>query len=182
MKIKDIPWSDPDSDPDSILREMTLPEKIGQMIQISYSNSNISENLRRMLREGRFGSMLNVTDPETSREIQRIAVEESRLRIPLIMARDVIHGFRTIFPIPLAQAAMWDPQLAEKCARVAAKEAAAAGFQWTFAPMLDIARDPRWGRIAESFGEVPYLASLYATAMVRGFQGDDLASRVESKR
>ncbi len=155
---------------------MTLSEKIGQMIQIADCQSAIPDELRQKLRDGRVGSMLNVTNPETNREIQRIAVEESRLGIPLIMARDVIHGYRTIFPIPLAQAATWNPELARACARVAAKEAAAAGFQWTFAPMMDIARDPRWGRIAESFGEDPFLASLFAAAILRGFQGDDLAA------
>lgn len=161
---------------EALLAEMTLQEKIGQMVQINDCGGTISEDLKQRLREGRIGSILNVTVPETGQEIQRIAVEESRLGIPLIMGRDVIHGFRTIFPIPLAQAATWDPQLAEDCARVAATEAAATGFHWTFAPMMDIARDPRWGRIAESFGEDPYLAAKFAEAMVLGFQGDDLSA------
>jgi beta-glucosidase len=161
---------------EALLSKMTLQEKIGQMVQIAGPKGEIPENLRQQLREGRIGSMLNVTSPETNREIQRIAVEESRLGIPLIMGRDVIHGYRTIFPIPLAQAAAWDPQLAMACARVAAQEAASAGFQWTFAPMMDITRDPRWGRIAEGFGEDPYLASQFAAAMVRGFQGNNLAA------
>ncbi|MDM7996099.1 MAG: beta-glucosidase BglX [Acidobacteriota bacterium] len=161
---------------EAILEKMTLAEKIGQMTQIADCQGTIPDDLKQKLRDGRVGSMLNVTNPEISREIQRIAVEESRLGIPLVMARDVIHGFRTIFPIPLAQAATWNPELARECARVAAKEASAAGFQWTFAPMMDIARDPRWGRIAESFGEDPYLASLFAAAIVRGFQGDSLAA------
>jgi beta-glucosidase len=161
---------------EALLAKMTLKEKIGQMVQINDCSGTIPEDLRQRLREGRIGSMLNVTTPEAGQEIQRVAVEESRLGIPLIMGRDVIHGFRTIFPIPLAQAATWDPQLAKDCARVAATEAAAAGFHWTFAPMMDIARDPRWGRIAESFGEDPYLASQFAEAMVLGFQGDDLSA------
>jgi beta-glucosidase len=161
---------------DDLLAKMTLAEKIGQMVQIADTKGTISDNLKRLLREGRIGSMLNVTVPEINLEIQRIAVEESRLGIPLIMARDVIHGYRTIFPIPLAQAATWEPQLAKACARAAAKEAASAGFHWTFAPMMDITRDPRWGRIAESFGEDPFLAALFAAAMVRGFQGDDLSA------
>jgi beta-glucosidase len=161
---------------DDLLAKMTLAEKIGQMVQIADTKGTISDNLKRLLREGRIGSMLNVTVPEINLEIQRIAVEESRLGIPLIMARDVIHGCRTIFPIPLAQAATWEPQLAKACARAAAKEAASAGFHWTFAPMMDITRDPRWGRIAESFGEDPFLAALFAAAMVRGFQGDDLSA------
>ena len=134
---------------DELLARMTLTEKIGQMVQINDFNGEIPDNIREALREGRIGSMLNEMVPEASIEIQRIAREESRLGIPLIMARDVIHGFRTIFPIPLGQAATWDPELARKNAAVAAEEAAAAGFHWTFAPMMDITRDPRWGRIAE---------------------------------
>jgi beta-glucosidase len=161
---------------DDLFAKMTLTEKIGQMVQISDCNGTIPDDLRRKLREGRIGSMLNVTNPEVNREIQRIAVEESRLGIPLIMARDVVHGYRTLFPIPLGQAATWDPELAKACARVAASEAAGAGFQWTFAPMMDIARDPRWGRIAESFGEDPFLAARFAAAMVQGFQGEDLSA------
>jgi beta-glucosidase len=161
---------------EELLAKMTLQEKIGQMVQIAGPKGETSENLKQQLREGRIGSMLNVISAETNREVQRIAVEESRLGIPLIMGRDVIHGYRTIFPIPLAQAATWDPPLAKACARIAAQEAASAGFQWTFAPMMDIARDPRWGRIAEGFGEDPYLASQFAAAMVQGFQGDDLAA------
>jgi beta-glucosidase len=167
--------TDIDAKVEELLAKMTLPERIGQMVQIADFGGKISDDLRQRLREGRIGSMLNVIDPQKNREIQRIAVQESRLGIPLIMGRDVIHGFRTIFPIPLAQAATWDPQLAQACARAAAKEAALAGFQWTFAPMMDIARDPRWGRIAESFGEDPYLASIFAAAVVRGFQGNDLS-------
>ena len=168
---KDIP-----AKVEALLAKMTLQEKIGQMVQINDCGGTIPEDLKQRLREGRIGSMLNVRLPEISREIQRIAVEESRLGIPLIMGRDVIHGFRTIFPIPLAQAATWDPQLAKECARVAAEEAAASGFHWTFAPMMDIARDPRWGRIAESFGEDPYLASRFAEAAVLGFQGTNLSA------
>lgn len=160
----------------SLLARMTLQEKIGQMVQIAGPGATIPEDLKQKLRAGRIGSMLNVVAPEISREVQRIAVTESRLGIPLLMGRDVIHGFRTIFPIPLAQAATWNPPLAKECARIAAREAAAAGFHWTFAPMMDICRDPRWGRIAEGFGEDPYLASQFAVAMVEGFQGDDLAA------
>jgi beta-glucosidase len=161
---------------EELLSRMTLAEKIGQMVQINNFNGEIPEQLKQRLREGRIGSMLNEVIPQTSLEIQRIAVEESRLGIPLIMGRDVIHGFRTIFPIPLGQAATWDAELVRNCARIAAEEAASAGFHWTFAPMMDIARDPRWGRIAESFGEDPYLASILAAAMVHGFQGDDLSA------
>lgn len=161
---------------EKLLAKMTLPEKIGQMVQIAHSGSDIPDQLRRRIREGSIGSILNAIVPETNRELQRIAVEESRLGIPLLMGRDVLHGFRTIFPIPLGQAATWDPGLAERCARVAAGEAAAAGFHWTFAPMMDISRDPRWGRIAEGFGEDSFLASLFAAAMVRGLQGSDLSA------
>ncbi|MFC1839616.1 glycoside hydrolase family 3 N-terminal domain-containing protein [Thermodesulfobacteriota bacterium] len=161
---------------DELLARMTLTEKIGQMVQINDFNGEIPDKIRKALKEGRIGSMLNEMVPEASMEIQRIAREESRLGIPLIMARDVIHGFRTIFPIPLAQAATWDPELARKSAAIAAEEAAAAGFHWTFAPMMDITRDPRWGRIAEGFGEDPFLAKKFAAAMVKGFQGDDLGA------
>ncbi len=167
---------DIDKKADELLRSMTLTEKIGQMVQLAHSGDTLPESLKQRIREGRIGSMLNTVVPEINMEIQRIAVEESRLGIPLIMGRDVLHGYRTIFPIPLAQAATWDPGLAQACARTAAKESSAAGFQWTFAPMMDIARDPRWGRIAEGFGEDPCLASHFAAAMVRGFQGDDLSS------
>src|SRR5215831_2182636 len=109
------------------------------------------------------------------RAAQRIAMRETRLGIPLLFGRDVIHGYKTIFPIPLGQAASWDPELIEAAARQAAREASAEGIRWTFAPMIDIARDPRWGRVAESLGEDPYLGSVLATAMVRGFQGNSLA-------
>ena len=156
-----------------LLARMTLAEKIGQLVQINASGGQVPDALKERLRQGRLGSMLNEIVPAASQEIQRIAVEESRLGIPLLMGRDVIHGYRTIFPIPLAQAAAWNPQLVTDCAAVAAEEAAAAGFQWTFAPMMDIARDPRWGRIAEGFGEDTHLATVLAAAMVRGFQGDD---------
>lgn len=161
---------------ESLLAEMTLSEKIGQMVQISHSEHDIPEDLSRKIREGRVGSLLNVVDPQVKYELQRISVQESRLGIPLLMARDVIHGFRTIFPIPLGQAAAWDPGIAADCAAIAAEEAAAEGYHWTFAPMLDIARDPRWGRIAEGFGEDPYLAAQYAAATVRGFQGESLSA------
>ena len=133
---------------ESLLAKMTITEKIGQMTQINCFNGKIPPELKQRLREGKLGSMMNETDPKTSLEIQRIAIAESRLGIPLIMARDVIHGYRTIFPIPLGQAATWDPELVTACAAIAAEEATTAGFQWTFTPMMDIARDPRWGRIA----------------------------------
>ncbi len=156
----------------TLLAKMTLDEKIGQMSQINGGESHIHDYLADALRAGRVGSVLNEVDVDTVNELQRIAVEESRLGIPLLIGRDVIHGFRTIFPIPLGQAASWNPELVADCAAVAAREAAAAGVNWTFAPMIDIARDPRWGRIAESLGEDPQLASVLGAAMVQGYQGD----------
>lgn len=154
-----------------LLGEMTLEEKIGQMNQLSpWDYEDLAEKVRR----GEVGSILNCTDPEQVNRIQRVAVEESRLGIPLIVARDVIHGYRTIFPIPLGQAASFNPELVERGARVAAVEASADGIRWTFAPMIDVSRDPRWGRIAESLGEDPYLTSVLGAAMIRGFQGDSL--------
>ena len=162
---------------DELMSKMTLTEKIGQTAQRGTSSrvkGELSEDLKNAVREGRIGSLINVMNKEFVDELQRIAVEESPNGIPLIFARDVIHGFKTIFPIPLGQAATWNPALVEEGARIAAKEASTYGVRWTFAPMLDIARDPRWGRIAESPGEDPYLASELSAAYVRGFQGDDL--------
>ncbi|TWX52645.1 beta-glucosidase BglX [Colwellia hornerae] len=150
---------------------MTLKEKIGQMSQFN----NEDENLRSLIKNGAVGSVLNEVDVETINEFQRLASEESRLGIPLLIGRDVIHGFNTIFPIPLGQAASWSAELVEDCARIAAVESANNGVNWTFAPMIDISRDPRWGRIAESLGEDPLLCSTLGIAMVKGFQGDNLA-------
>ena len=154
-----------------LLGEMTLEEKLGQMNQLSpWDYDDLAEKVRR----GEVGSILNCTDPEQVNRIQRVAVEESRLGIPLIVARDVIHGYKTIFPIPLGQAASFNPEIVEKGARVAAVEASSDGIRWTFAPMIDVSRDARWGRIAESLGEDPYLTSVLGVAMIRGFQGDSL--------
>lgn len=158
-----------------LLEKMTLEEKVGQMIQVN-APGGIPDDLHDEIVAGRIGSLLNVVDVDTANEMQRIAMEESRLGIPLLLARDVIHGFKTIFPIPLGQAASWNPELIREGARIAALEAATVGINWTFAPMIDIARDPRWGRIAESFGEDPYLMSELAVATVQGFQGSDLTS------
>jgi len=160
----------------ALLAKMTLAEKIGQMSQRNASDGNAPDYLGDGLRAGRIGSVLNVVDVEVVNELQRIAVEESRLGIPLMVGRDVIHGFKTVMPIPLGQAATWNPEVVEASARAAALEAATTGINWTFAPMIDIARDARWGRIAESLGEDPFLASLLAAAMVRGFQGEDLSA------
>jgi len=157
----------------ALLGRMTLEEKIGQMSQ-STSMARLTDEFREQIRKGRWGSFLNAGSPADRAEAQRIARTESRLGIPLLFARDVIHGYHTIFPIPLGQAASWDLSLIEQAARTAAREASAEGIRWTFAPMVDIARDPRWGRIAESPGEDPYLAGLVGAAMVQGFQGPDL--------
>lgn len=166
---------------EALLAKMTLPEKIGQMNQVL----DVSDKDREAIKAGSVGSSLfsagiyggqaraEGVSMQKINESQRIAVEESRLGIPILFGRDVIHGFRTIFPIPLAQAASWSPELAEEGARIAAREASSVGLRWTFAPMLDIARDPRWGRIAEGFGEDPYLCSRMGEATVRGFQGTD---------
>ncbi len=161
---------------DALLQQMTLAEKIGQMCQCDASQGYAPEYLAEGLRAGRIGSVLNVADVNTVNELQRIVVEESRLGIPLLVGRDVIHGFKTIMPIPLGQAASWNPDVVRDGARVAALEAATAGINWTFAPMIDISRDARWGRIAESLGECVLLTSELAVAMVEGFQTDDLAA------
>lgn len=157
---------------EALLGKMTLQEKIGQMNQLSPFGP--PEEIAGQIRNGEVGSLLNITDPAIVNQIQKVAVEESRLGIPLLMSRDVIHGYKTIFPIPLGQAASFNPQIVQDGARVAAIEASADGIRWTFAPMINISRDPRWGRIAESCGEDPYLSSVMGVAMVKGFQGDSL--------
>ena len=157
-----------------LLSRMTLAEKIGQMNQVS-AGGDVA-NYADALRKGQIGSILNEVDPVKINEFQRICMEESRLGIPLLVARDVIHGYHTVFPIPLGLAATFDPNLVEQGARVAALEATAQGVRWTFSPMLDIARDPRWGRIAEGSGEDTYLDIRMAVAMVRGYQGEQLDS------
>jgi beta-glucosidase len=165
--------NDVESRVNKLLAQMTLDEKIGQMSQLDGSSGS-EENLKKAVREGRCGSLLNCWGVEKVNEIQKIAVKESRLGIPLIIGRDVIHGYRTIFPIPLGMAASWDPEIVRKTFRIAATEASSQGIKWSFAPMIDITWDPRWGRIAEGCGEDPYLASAFAKAMVEGFQGDSL--------
>jgi beta-glucosidase len=159
----------------ALLDRMSLEEKIGQMSLVNAGDSYIHDYLADGLRAGRVGGVLNEVDAGTVNELQRIAVEESRLGIPLLIGRDVIHGFRTVMPIPLGQAATWNPDLVMQAARVAAREAASHGVNWTFAPMIDVCRDPRWGRIAECLGEDPHLASVLGVAMLRGFQGPDLS-------
>ncbi|MBI2266506.1 MAG: beta-glucosidase BglX [Armatimonadetes bacterium] len=188
--------SDTEARIEGLIRKMTLEEKLGQMTQFSYGESPISleamtmtekagvstkaeaalELYKSLTREGRLGSVLNCFGAAKTNELQRIAVEESRLGIPLLFGYDVIHGYRTIFPIPLGQAATWNPALVEKGARAAAVEASSEGVNWNFSPMVDIARDPRWGRVAEGAGEDPYLGSAMGVAQVRGYQTEDLGA------
>lgn len=162
--------SDIDKKVDELLSKMTLHEKVGQMNQLSGGAWLVDQAAK-----GEVGSILNCVDPAEINAVQKAAVEQSRLGIPILVSRDVIHGFRTIFPIPIGQAATFDPAIVEKGARIAAVEATASGVRWTFSPMLDIARDPRWGRVAEGSGEDPYLDALMGVAMVKGYQGDDLS-------
>ena len=159
---------------DHLLAQMTLEEKIAQMTQVC--GGKISDDIAEQIRNGA-GTMLNSVGAEAD-YYQHIAVEESRLGIPMIFARDVIHGFRTIFPIPLGQAATFDPAIVEEGARIAAEEAVQAGLRWTFSPMVDVARDPRWGRVAEGYGEDTYLSSVMGAAAVRGYQGNDSIVRM----
>jgi beta-glucosidase len=156
---------------DDLLAKMTLEEKVGQMSQIALNTPDKTLRDERILK-GEVGSFLFITDPKEINRLQHLAVENSRLHIPLIFGYDVIHGFRTIYPVPIALAASWDPAQVEKVQSMAAREASSVGVNWTFAPMVDIARDPRWGRIMEGAGEDPYLGSRMAEAQVRGFQGD----------
>ena len=159
---------------DSLMARMTLEEKLGQMNQLSVGDVQTGTPLRaetsRLIREGKAGALLNIKGAEKILEVQRMAVEESRLGIPLLVGMDVIHGYETIFPIPLGMAATWDLEAIEESARIAATEASAGGVAWTFSPMVDIALDARWGRQAEGAGEDPYLGALVARAMVRGYQ------------
>ena len=164
------PDSEIDRKADDLLSRMTLREKVGQMNQLS-GGAWLTEQAAK----GEVGSILNCVDPAEINAVQKAAVEQSRLGIPILVSRDVIHGFRTIFPIPLGQAATFDPEIVEKGARIAAVEATASGVRWTFSPMLDVARDPRWGRVAEGSGEDPYLDVQMGVAMVKGYQGEDLS-------
>jgi len=167
-----------DSRIESLLHGMTLEEKIGQLVQYSAGQATGPgtgrTDYKDMIARGQIGSLLNVIDTPLLNEYQHIAVEKSRLHIPLLFGLDVIHGFRTEFPIPLGMASTWDPTLVEKASHVAALEASAIGIRWTFSPMVDIARDARWGRMAEGAGEDPYLGSAMAAAYVRGYQGSRL--------
>jgi len=163
---------------DSVMNLMTLEEKIGQLNQLTGDGEvtgpvTLNQDYQQQIRQGMVGSMLNVNGAEYTRKIQKIAVEESRLGIPLIFGYDVIHGYKTIFPVPLGESASWNLKAIEKAARIAAEEATAAGQHWTFAPMMDISRDARWGRVMEGAGEDPFYGSEVARARIRGFQGDD---------
>jgi beta-glucosidase len=162
---------------DALLARMTLEEKLGQLQQLDgHADGKYRPEHVELVRKGLLGSTLNVRGAEQTNELQKIAVEQSRLKIPLIFGFDVIHGYRTIFPVPLGEAASWDPAAVERSASVAALETRASGVHWTFAPMVDIARDARWGRIVEGSGEDPYLGSVMARARVRGFQGTDYSA------
>ncbi len=162
-----------------LMKRMTLAEKIGQLQQLD-RNTNAAADFSDQLRSGAAGSFLGgselIETPAQRNGLQHIAVEQSRLGIPLIFGHDSIHGFRTTFPIPLAQACAWEPELFERTETISARETAAVGIDWTFAPMVDLGRDPRWGRVAEGFGEDPWLGALYATACVHGFQGTNIAN------
>lgn len=160
----------------ALLAQMTLEEKIGQLAQLPGSFVPDRVKPEERLRKGEGGSVLWLSDPAAINRLQRVAVEESRLHIPVLFGLDVIHGFRTAFPVPLAMASSWDPSLVERAQAVAAREASAVGIRWTFAPMVDIARDPRWGRIVEGAGEDPFLGAAMAKAQVRGFQGPYIGS------
>ena len=155
----------------SLLEKMTLEEKLGQLQMLDGdADGRFRDEHIDLIRRGLLGSTLNVRGAKRTNELQRVSIDTSRLKIPVLFSFDVIHGYRTVFPVPLGEAASWDPASAERAATVAAREAAAAGVRWTFAPMVDIARDPRWGRIVEGAGEDPYLGAAFATARVTGFQ------------
>lgn len=177
---EDKSTSDIDQKVDSLLAIMTLEEKIGQLNLPSAGDvsTGISTNkgIAKQIKEGKVGGLFNINGLDKIRAVQKVAVEESRLGIPLIIAKDVIHGYKTTFPIPIGLSASWDMELIEKSARIAAEEASADGIAWTFSPMTDISRDPRWGRVSEGSGEDPYLGSQIAKAMVKGYQGDDLSA------
>ena len=162
---------------DALMAKMTLEEKLGQLQQLDgEGNGTFRPEHPDLIRKGLLGSTLNVRGAKNTNQLQHVAMDESRLKIPVLFGFDVIHGYRTIFPIPLAEASSWDPALAEQSTSIAARETYSTGLRWTFAPMLDIARDPRWGRITEGAGEDPYLGAAFAGARVRGFQGSDYSA------
>src|SRR5450432_1315171 len=162
---------------DALMQKMTLDEKIGQLnlpgsgdiVTGQAGNSDIAKKIK----EGKVGGLFNIKGVEKIRAVQKVAVEDTRLKIPMLFGMDIIHGYQTVFPIPLGLSCSWDMALVEKSASIAAREASADGICWTFSPMVDISRDPRWGRIAEGSGEDPYLGSQIAKAMVKGYQGNN---------
>jgi beta-glucosidase len=165
---------------ETLLKRMTLEEKVGQLVQYSTGNATgpVSEQVsfQELIAAGQLGSLLNVSGADETNALQRIAIEQSRLKIPLLFGMDVIHGYKTVFPVPLGMAATWEPELVEQASRIAAQEASAEGVRWTFSPMVDIARDARWGRMVEGAGEDPYLGQKMASAYVRGYQGSSLTN------
>ncbi len=161
---------------ENLLARMTLEEKVGQLEQMSIGFSDFTDDVAEKVRRGEVGLFLRLFGVNEANTIQRIAVEESRLGIPILFSEDIIHGFRTTFPIPLGEACTWDPELVRRNAEIAAKESRSEGIRWTYSPMVDVARDARWGRIAEGTGEDPYLGAVLAVAKVKGFQGTDLTS------
>ena len=172
------PKASPEERAADLLGRMTVEEKLGQLQQLdgSWDTGGYGKELAELARWGRLGSTLNVRFAANANALQKEAVERSRLGIPILFAFDVIHGYRTIFPVPLGESAQWQPELAERAAAAAAEEAYSVGLKWTFAPMVDIARDPRWGRMVEGSGEDPYLGAKLAEARVRGFQGTDFSA------
>ena len=168
---------------DQLMKKMTLEEKIGQLNlpvtgEITTGQAKSSDVAKR-IRNGEVGGLFNLKGVERIREVQRQAVEESRLGIPLLFGMDVIHGYETIFPIPLGLSCTWDMKAIEESARIAAVEASADGISWTFSPMVDVSRDPRWGRVSEGNGEDPFLGAAIARAMIRGYQGKDMSRNDE---
>ncbi|MBA4259969.1 MAG: beta-glucosidase, partial [Chitinophaga sp.] len=162
-----------------LMAKMTLEEKLGQLNLPSsgdfVTGAAASSDIAKKIEAGKVGGLFNIKSVAKIKEVQKLAVEKSRLKIPLMFGMDVIHGYETVFPIPLGMSATWDMSLIERSARIAANEASSDGINWTFSPMVDVSRDPRWGRISEGNGEDPYLGAQIAKAMVKGYQGNDLS-------
>ncbi|MCU0388480.1 MAG: beta-glucosidase BglX, partial [Chitinophagaceae bacterium] len=180
MEVKAQTKEDPKMKPfiDNLIKQMTITEKLGQLNLPGAGDITTGQagntDIAKKIREGKVGGLFNIKGVEKIREVQRLAVEETRLKIPLLFGMDVIHGYQTVFPIPLGLSCTWDRAAVEQSARIAAQESSADGINWTFSPMVDLSRDPRWGRMAEGAGEDPYLGGEVAKAMVRGYQGNDL--------
>ena len=166
---------------DGLMKKMTLEEKLGQLNlpgagDITTGQAS-SSDIAKKIEQGKVGGLFNIKSVAKIKEVQKLAIEKSRLKIPLLFGMDVIHGYETVFPIPLGMSCVWDMKLVERSAQIAAREASADGVNWTFSPMVDISRDPRWGRISEGSGEDAYLGAQIAKAMVRGYQGTDLSKK-----